>query len=732
MPCNRLVRRLVWISIPVVMLVAVVVFWRWDWLIPFVDARASAAVGRPVRISHLHVWLGRVVTVEADDVTVANPSDWPSDDPQFVSIKTLTVQADAWGYIRNRQWLVLPRIELHGARVLIAETKDGKANFRISTGGGAGGDTVKIGDLRIADSEAKVVIPDLKADFNANVSTQQEADTASIVVDAKGTYAAQPITAKLVGGALLSLRDPGHPWPVDLKISNGPTNVALHGTLLDPVAFKGADVTLHLAGPDLGLLEPLVGFPIPKTPAYQFAGKLVLDGFDKIRFESFQGRLGSSDVEGTIEEQPSGTASKGHAKPVVTMDLRSKQVDLTDLSGFIGGAPGRATTGNATRQEREQAREASASSKLLPDTPISVPRLDWADIHLHYHGAHIEGRNMPLDDLTVALDVVNGRITLHPISFGIGKGHLLANIEMTPETGKNVHAKVDLRMQNLDVARMMAATHTFEGAGTVSGIGAIDATGDSLASLMAHGNGEVKMAMAGGDLSAVLIDLTGLQFGKALLSALGVPNQTQVQCFVGDLALQRGDVEFKAMTLETGEGITNVGGNVNLSTEAIDLGLKTDSRHFSVGSLPTRINITGTFKNPSIRPGAEAAARAGAAVGLGVLFLPLAILPTVQFGTSEAEDARCGELFAASAGFRGGESPTPPTPRHCRGALSCILPAGVACCAVSVQEGVNGILRTAPIQGDPRQTGKLGEDDGGGDHPLPGLQGHGDYRELLR
>jgi uncharacterized protein involved in outer membrane biogenesis len=338
------------------------------------------------------------------------------------------------------------------------------------------------------------------------------------------------------------------------------------------------------------------------------------------------------------------------------MDLRSNRIDLTDLSGFIGGTPGRATTVDATQQERAAAAKADASPKLLPETPISIPQLNWADIHLRYHGAHIEGRDMPLDDVSVALDVVEGRITVHPISFGVGKGRLLANIDLTPESGKNVRARVDLRMQNLDVSRMMAATHTFQGAGSVSGVGAIDATGDSLAELLANGNGEVKMAMAGGDLSAVLVDLTGLQFGKALLSALGVPEKTPVQCFVGDLALQRGVLDFKALTLDTGEAITNVGGDINLAKETIDLALKTDSKHFSVGSLPTRISIGGTFKDPSIRPGAEVAARTGAVVGLAILFAPLGILPTVQFGTSEADDQRCGELLQQARASAGGKA----------------------------------------------------------------------------
>jgi hypothetical protein len=652
---SRITRRLAWIGVPVILIVLLVAFWNWDWFIPLVQSRASAAIGRKVTITHLHVHLGRVIEVTADGVVVANPADWPDGDPPLAAVRALTIQADAWGYLHGHG-LVLPQIGLDGARILAAEASDGSANFRLSTGSSGGNSSMKIGDVRISDSDAHVVMPKLKADFNARIETQGDGDAAKIVVDAKGTYAAQPITARLVGGALLSLRDTQHPWPADLSIANGATRVALTGTLQDPLSFKGADLRLRFSGPDMGLLEPLVGFPIPKTPAYQIAGKLDLQGFDRIRFKDFQGRMGNSDLSGTIEEQPEASTSKGKAKPVVTMDLRSNRVDLVDLAGFIGATPGRTTTANATAQERQAVAKANASPKLLPDTPISVPRLNWADIHMRYHGAHIEGRSMPLDDLEVALDVVGGRITLHPVSFGVGKGRLLANIELTPTTGKDVRARMDLRMQNLDVSRLMAATHTFEGAGTVSGVGAIEATGDSLASLMANGNGEVKMAMAGGDLSAILVDLTGLQFGNAMLSALGMPRKTQVQCFVGDLAMQRGVLEFKAMTLDTGEGITNVGGTVDLGKETIDLTLKTDAKHFSVGSLPTRITIGGTFKDPSIRPGAEVAARVGAAAGLAALFAPLAILPTIQFGTSEADDARCGQLLQQARASAGGKA----------------------------------------------------------------------------
>jgi uncharacterized protein involved in outer membrane biogenesis len=657
---RRIVRRIAWIGTPLVVLGLLVVFWNWDWFIPTVQTRASAALGRPVTLGHLRVRLGPTVEVAADDVVINNPPDWPAGDPPLAAVGRLTMRIDALGYILGRG-LVLPLIALDRPVMHVAETKDGNPNFKLSTGTQGGGPSPKIGDVKIASGDVHVVLPILRTDFRADVATQEEAGKAQIVVNAKGTYAAQPIEARLVGGALLSLRDSRNPWPINLTLSNGPTHVALEGTLEDPVALKGAKIDLRFSGPDMGLLEPLVGFPVPKTPAYQIAGKLDFAGYDQIAFDDFHGRLGSSDIGGSIKVQPEAAATGSEkigqkTKPVVNLELHSDKVDLADLNGFIGGEPGRTTTANATQQQRAEVAKAKASSKLLPDKPISVPRLNWADIHLRYRGEHILGRSVPLDNLVVALDAVNGHIAVHPISFGVGKGQLLGNIDVAPASERNVHAKVDLRMQNLDVSRMMAATHTFEGAGSVSGVGTIDATGDSLASLMANGNGGIKMAMAGGDLSAVLVDLTGLQFGKALLSALGVPQKTPVQCFVGDLNLKRGVLDFSAMTLDTGEAIVNVGGQVNLIDEKIDLNLKTDSKKFSVGSLPTRINVTGTFKDPSIRPGGEVAARTGAVAGLAALFLPLAILPTIQFGTSEAEDARCGALLKQARAQAGGKA----------------------------------------------------------------------------
>ena len=180
--------------------------------------------------------------------------------------------------------------------------------------------------FEITDGDAHVVIPQLKADFNARIDTQGEGDAAKIVVDAKGTYAAQPITGRLVGGALLSMRDANNPWPVELNLANGPTRVALDGTLQDPLAFKGANVRLRFSGPDMGLLEPLVGFPVPQTPAYQICRQARSAGVRQHPVYRLRGPPGQFRCRRHDRRAArSRRTSNGKAKPVVTMDLRSKE-----------------------------------------------------------------------------------------------------------------------------------------------------------------------------------------------------------------------------------------------------------------------------------------------------------------------------------------------------------------------------------------------------------------------
>ena len=153
--------------------------------------------------------------------------------------------------------------------------------------------------------------------------------------------------------------------------------------------------------------------------------------------------------------------------------------------------------------------------------------------------------------------------------------------------------------------------------------------------------------MTGGDLSAVLVDLSGLQFGNALISALG--------CRIARGAVHGHRFRFapwlmdtRTMLLDTNEANVTGKGTINFRDESLNYQLRTEAKHFSIGSLPAPINITGHLKSPSIMPDpATMAARGAAAVGLGVLLTPLAaLLPTIQLGLGE--DNNCGALIRSA------------------------------------------------------------------------------------
>ena len=334
-----------------------------------------------------------------------------------------------------------------------------------------------------------------------------------IVVDAHGTYAGQPITGRFVGGALLTLRDAAHPYPIDLHLANGATRVSMVGTVENPLNFAGARVKLSFTGPDMSQLYPLTGVPIPPTPPFSITSNIDYVK-PRIRLTDLVGRVGSSDLEGTITEDPGAGG-----KPDVTMDLSSRRVDLTDLGGFIGTPAGKKTTPGETPSQERALTKAESKKTLLPDTPINLPKLRAANIHLKYRGEHIENKFTPFDKLLVNLDVVDGRIRLHPLDVTVAEGGIISNIDLAPQPDNVVHADADISFHKLDLSRLLQATHTFHGRGIIGGEAKIVSNGNSLAAILGHGDGEVKLALvSGGNLSALLVDIAGLEFGNALLS----------------------------------------------------------------------------------------------------------------------------------------------------------------------------------------------------------------------
>ena len=635
---------------PLLVILLLVLFWDWNWLRPLVEAQASAALGRPVGIGHFDVRLARRPLLVFDNVTIANPDKFPGD-KQMGKIDRLSVRVDVGSVFHGP--IVIPEIAIEHPDFALAQAPSGAANWQFGDPNAKPSDKPQpqIGSLIITAGKIHVIAGKPQANFTMAIETHQPANggEATLVVDTKGTYANQPVDGKFVGGALLSLRDPSKPYPIDLEAENGDTHVALKGTVQRPMDFAGANVTLDLKGKDLADLYSLTGIPLAPTPAYHLTGKLDYSAA-KITFRQFAGTVGSSDLNGdlSVEIRPGDL-------PLVTGDLTSHKLVMADLAGFIGATPGKADSKNDTHQAERA--EAKANPKLLPDTPIDLPKLRSADIEVKYRGERIESTSAPIDHLSADLSIENGQIRLHPLSFAVGTGTIALNLSLDAQ-GPLVHLVGDADFRKVDVSRIMQSTGVFKGAGTIGGQIKLDTTGNSLAAMLGQGNGDVKLFMTGGDISALLVDLAGLDFGNSVLSLLGLPDRAPVRCMILDAGLTKGDLQSRTLLVDTTEANVVGKGHVDLAQEQVDYQLTTDPKHFSVGAIPAPIDITGALKSPSIKPDPTVLAeRGGAAAVLGVLLTPLgALIPTIQLGLGE--DSDCKSLLAdVQAGAK-----TPPKP----------------------------------------------------------------------
>lgn len=640
-------------------LVVLIALWDWNWVKPLIEARASAALSRKVTIANLDVKLGRQPWIILDDLVIANPPEMP--EGTLGSIGRLSVHIAAWPLLKGR--VVLPDLIVERLRGDLRPGPSGKRNWQLdlpTTDPDQPATALEIGVLSIIDGSADVFDPLYKADFRVLLRTEDAktpGGAAQIVVTAEGTYAAQPVTASLTGDAVLGLRDPVNPYKISLAAENGPTKIRLHGTLLDPLRFGGANVVLELWGNDLSGLFPLTGIPLPPTPPYKLKGALSYQE-SKIRFSDFHGTVGSSDIAGELFYQPRPQHAEG--RPEITANLVSQKIVLADLAGFIGASPGKADAANETRGQKIERSKQEAKPTLLPDMPINLPKLRFADFHVSYKGERIETANTPLDDIIAVLDIVDGKLTLHPLSFGVGSGQIVMNVALDGQQDQ-VHVVADVEFRKVELSRIMQETRFFEGAGTIGGNGRIDSTGNSLKTMLGRGDGELKLFMTGGDVSAILIDLAGIDLGNAVLSALGIPSRADLRCMIADLGIKNGQVDTRTLLVDTTEANVIGSGTINLTDEQIDYRLKTEPKHRNILSLPAPIRIKGPLKSPSVAPDAKALAlRGGAAVVLGALLTPLAaLIPTIQLGLGEDND--CVALLKSVG------APSAPPPPSTRG-----------------------------------------------------------------
>lgn len=436
-----------------------------------------------------------------------------------------------------------------------------------------------------------------------------------------------PATAN---GAFRSQRVDHPDVSMDVALRVGDTRASVKGIVRDPADARSMDMQLTLAGASLAELYKIAGVPLPPTPPYRIAGRLVQKG-DLWEFRQFTGAVGDSDLSGDF------LVDRGRTPQFMKADLKSNRLTLADLSGFIGAektSSGKVTTPNPNR--------------VLPDSPYSLEKLRSADADVRFEGKQIITERLPVRNMSTHLLLKGGVLTLSPLNFGAAGGNLFSDITLDGRRPV-IASRADIRVQSLQLGQLLPQLKSAKASvGEIDGRVKLTGRGNSVAAMLGTATGNTTLAIGEGEVSDLMLRLSNLDLANALLALMRGDRSIPIRCVVADLAFENGVMQPRQFVFDTAHTTLFGEGKANFADETLDLRLVAAPKSGSLLSLRGPINVTGTFAHPSAMPDiGRLAARAGGAVALAAIATPLAlIVPFLQ--TGENKDVQCGPLMQAA------------------------------------------------------------------------------------
>src|SRR3546814_2121958 len=170
------------------------------------------------------------------------------------------------------------------------------------------------------------------------------------------------------------VRSTAEPYALTLEARIGDTRLTARGALDEPVQLAGVEATLDLQGENLHELFTLVALPLPESPPYAIAGRLTREG-DRWALRDFEGRLGKSDLRGTLE------VATGGERPRLVADVASNAFRAEDLEGFWS---------EEDAGEEDAAGAPADDGHILLDEPRTLPKLDRMGVEVRFSGTSVE------------------------------------------------------------------------------------------------------------------------------------------------------------------------------------------------------------------------------------------------------------------------------------------------------------------------------------------------------
>lgn len=627
-----------------------------NWARPWINNKVNIATERsfaingdltlswekpPYEEGGLHRWMPWP-HFRAKDIVLGNPA-WATTGPDMARIQQVDFTVDLWRLLNKT--INLRSVILTEPQLSFEASKDSKNNWTFPQKESKSDWEFHLEDMTIARGTARYVDPIKRADVTARIDTSKDG---SVAWKLKGSFNKEKLTGEGTAGALLSLQSHDVKYPVKAELKVGETVITADGTLTDPAHLSALDVSLKIMGASMADLFPLGGLLLPETPKFSTEGRVIGNlqrDRIRLRYEKFKGRVGSSDIGGTLEylqQEP---------RPSLRGSVVSNYLNFKDLSALIGA--------DASKAKKEDVESKIPEGKVLPVEPFKTDRWSKMDVDVEFSGKKIiRSEDLPIDNLYTRIKMDNSVLSLTPLNFGVAGGKLTSELKID---GKNspAEARMKIEARGLKLKSLFPSVESMRASlGEVNGNAELSAKGNAVASLLASTNGNVNALITQGTVSKFILEAIGLNVSSVVASKLFGDKQVQLNCMVSDFGVKNGLMQARTFVVDTTDATIGVQGNIDFAKEALNLKIKPESKGIRIISLRSPLHVDGTFKHPDVGIDKDVVAlKAGAAIALGAIAAPAAAIVAL-INPGEEEASPCAELLSHAAQKNAGGSST--------------------------------------------------------------------------
>ena len=419
----------------------------------------------------------------------------------------------------------------------------------------------------VQKSRFSVVIPEM------NLNAMSGDDPVRVNINAKINNA--PIDVIATVGSLDQFSNIDEkPFPLNVAVTAAGLRAKIDGTVHIPKTGLKVGADVSLSGTEIETMEKITRTQLPPISKIEISARL--DGnANNYKLSKINSIVGNSDISGEASINISGT------KPVIRADFKSTLLDISEISSI------------------DDKSNAKTNDKLFSSDPIDFSGLKAVDAVLTYNADAIKADVLKLKNLSLNVELKNGKLSISPISILVGDGGIKAKVSADGSIAKPaVTARISAR--GIDAGRILSE---FE-------FGNYLTLKTNFEADLRGAGASVRDIMSGLDGSFRAVGMDG-RFNDAVVSAISTgiidilpwvsrADSNVINCAVVDIPISSGIATANKMFMDTnGMSITGAG-KANMGTEKLDFTFSPRAKNISLGSFAIPLSLGGEFSKPNL------------------------------------------------------------------------------------------------------------------------------------